>query len=472
MSIVFDAPVHAEDFRNKRVTIVGLGSGRTAAGIARFLADHGATVTISDPQPREQLETGIARIGDLPVELVLGPSSDDHALADPDYVFVIPGIRPRSPTILRARQRDIPVLTEMSLFFRLCPAEIVGVTGTKGKSTTMTLVSRILQTGPRRVHVGGNIGTAILQELPNIGKDDLVVLELSSFQLETIGRSPHVAVVTNVLEDHLDHHGTREAYVAAKSNIVRWQGSRDVAVLNLDDPTSLALHTGADSELRGYSLTLRPRRGAFLDDAGRLVLADGDRREPVCSAKELRVPGRHNISNALAAAIVGGLYGIPADAIGGVLRAFEGLPHRLEFVAERGGVWWVNDSQGTTPFATIPAIEAYTRTPVVILGGVGKGADFAELGRTVALRARGAVLIGQAADEIEAAIESARRSHPGSAVRVERAATLAEAVERARAIAQPGDVVLLSPAAASFDMFRSYEERGERFRELARALPA
>lgn len=472
MSFIFDAPVRAEDFRNRRVTIVGLGSGRTAVGIARFLVDHGATVTISDPQPREQLATGIGRLGDLPVELVLGPSSDDHALADPDYVFVIPGIRPRSPTILRARQRDIPILTEMALFFRLCPAEIVGITGTKGKSTTTTLVSRILQKGPRRVHVGGNIGNAVLQELPNIAKDDVVVLELSSFQLETIGRSPHVAVVTNVLEDHLDHHGTREAYVAAKSNIVRWQGPRDVAVLNLDDPTSLALHTGADSELRGYSLTLRPRRGAFLDESERLVLADGERREPLCAAGELRVPGRHNVSNALAAAIAGGLYGIPAGEIAGVLREFEGLPHRLEFVVERGGVWWVNDSQGTTPYATIPAIEAYTRPPVVILGGVGKGADFGELGRTVAARARGAVLIGQSADEIESAILAAKRSRPGSTVRVERAATLEDAVERARAMARPGDVVLLSPASASFDMFKSYEERGERFRQLAKALPA
>ena len=158
--------------------------------------------------------------------------------------------------------------------------------------------------------------------------------------------------------------------------------------------------------------------------------------------------------------------------IGEVLRAFEGLPHRLEFVVERRGVWWVNDSQGTTPYATIPAIEAYTRPPVVILGGVGKGADFAELGRTVAARARGVVLIGQAADEIAAAIEAAKRGRPGSTVRVERAASLAEAVAKAQAMAQPGDVVLLSPASASFDMFKSYEERGERFRELAMALPA
>ncbi len=472
MSLIFDAPIHAGDFQGRRVTILGLGSGRTASGLAQFLAANGARVTVSDPKPADQLAVGIARLGTLPVELVLGPGSDDAALAEPDFVFVIPGLRPRSPTVLRARQREIPVLTEIGLFFRLCPAEIVGITGTKGKSTTTTLAARILGKGTRRVHVGGNIGTAIIQELPNIGRDDIVVLELSSFQLETLGVSPHVAVVTNVLEDHLDHHGTREAYVEAKSNIVRWQGSRDIAVLNLDDPSSLGLHTGADSELRGYSLTLRPRRGAFLDEADRLVIADGERREIICGAKDLRVPGRHNLSNALAASVVGGIYGIPTEAIADVLRSFEGLPHRLEFVVERGGVWWVNDSQGTTPFATIPAIEAYSRPPVVILGGVGKGADFAELGRTVVRRARGAILIGQSADEIEAAILAAKRTHPGSTVQVVRAATLDEAVERAHAMAEPGDVVLLSPASASFDMFKSYEERGERFRQLARALPA
>ncbi len=478
MSIIFDAPVHAADFRGKRVTIIGLGSGRTAVGIAEFLVANGARVTISDAKSRDQLAAGIERLGELPVELVLGPSSDDAALAEPDYVFLIPGLRPRSATVLRARQREIPVLTEMGLFFRLCPAEIVGITGTKGKSTTTTIAARILERGSRRVVVGGNIGLPVIQQLATITRDDVVVLELSSFQLETLGLSPHVAVVTNVLEDHLDHHGTREAYVAAKSNIIRWQGSRDIAVLNLDDPSSLALHTGADSALHGYSLTLRPRRGAFLDGSDQLVLADGERRDVICGAQDLRVPGRHNISNALAASIVGGIYGIPAEAIGDVLRAFEGLPHRLEFVAERGGVWWVNDSQATTPYATIPAILAYTRPIVVILGGVSKGGDFGELGRTVAARARGAVLVGQASDEIAAAIDAAKRSKSPS-VRVERAQSLGEAVEKAHAMAQPGDVVLLSPACATAagvegrsDEFRSYEERGERFRELALALPA
>lgn len=470
MSVLFDAPVHASDFTDRRVTIVGLGNGRTAVGIAQFLVANGARVTISDAKPREQLANGIARLADLPVELVLGPSSDDAALADPDYVFVIPGVRPRSATILRARQRDIPVLTEIGLFFRLCPAEIVGITGTKGKSTTTTLVARILERGRRRVVVGGNIGLSVIQELSTLTRDDIVVLELSSFQLETLAMSPHVAVVTNVLEDHLDFHGTREAYVAAKSNIVRWQGPRDVAVLNLDDPSTAALHAAAACELRGYSLSLRPRHGACLEGEG-LVLVSAHRREVICAAGELRVPGRHNISNVLAAAIVGDLYGIPVTDIREAVTSFEGLPHRLELVAERAGVWWVNDSQGTTPYATIPAIEAYTRPPVVILGGVGKGADFAELGRTVARRARGAILIGQAADEIGAAIDAGRRSAPGSSLQVERAVGLDDAVARARAIARPGDVVLLSPACASFDMFPSYQERGERFRELVLAMP-
>lgn len=470
MSVIFDAPVQARDFNGRRVTIVGLGNGRTAVGIAQFLVANGARVTISDAKPREQLANGIARLAGLPVELVLGPSSDDAALAEPDYVFVIPGVRPRSATILRARQREIPVLTEIGLFFRLCPAEIVGITGTKGKSTTTTLIGRILESGRRRVVVGGNIGLSVIQELPTLTRDDIVVLELSSFQLETLAMSPHVAVVTNVLEDHLDFHGTREAYVAAKSSIIRWQGPRDVAVVNLDDPSSVALHSAAASELRGYSLSLRPRHGACLEGES-LVLVSADRREVICAAGELRLPGRHNISNVLAAAIVGDLYGIPVADIRAAVTSFEGLPHRLELIAERAGVWWVNDSQGTTPHATIPAIEAYTRPCVVILGGVGKGADFAELGRTVARRARGAILIGQAADEIGAAIDAAKRSVPGSPTVVETAVSLDDAVARARAIARPGDVVLLSPACASYDMFPSYQERGERFRELVLALP-
>jgi UDP-N-acetylmuramoylalanine--D-glutamate ligase len=494
MSLIFDPEIEPDEFRGSRVTIVGMGKARTAAGLGKWLVDHGAKVTMSDRKPREQLGEGIARLGEFgiadKVDLVLGPSSDDAALADPDFVFVMPGIRPRSATILRAREREIPILTEIGLFFRLCPAPIVGITGTKGKSTTTALIGRILARGPRRVVVRGNIGSSVIEELPSLAKDDIVVLELSSFQLETIAQSPHVSVVTNVLEEHLDHHGTRDAYVAAKSNIVRWQGSRDVAVLNLDDATTMAMHEGVASQLRTFSLEMRPRRGGWLDKAGRLVLTDGDRATELCAAADLRIPGRHNVANALAAAIAGDVFGIPAAAIAEELRAFEGLRHRLERVAEHDGVLWVNDSQGTTPYATIPAIGAFGRPAVVILGGVAKTSDFSELAREVVARARAAILIGQAADDLNAAIAAARR-RAGSALRaqeplplgpeVARAADLRDAVERARRLARPGDVVLLSPACATgagreagIDEFTSYEERGDRFRDLVRefASPA
>jgi UDP-N-acetylmuramoylalanine--D-glutamate ligase len=469
MTVTFDPEVTVEEFRGRRVTIIGLGKGRTTAGLARFLVGKGANVTIADPKPREELVDGIARLGDVAerVKLILGPSTDETALAEPDFVFVIPGIRPRSPTILRALSRGVPVLTEMALFFRLCPATIVGITGTKGKTTTTTLIDRVLSRGSRRVLVGGNIGTAVIQEVDGLRREDIVVLELSSFQLETLGHSPQVAVVTNVLEDHIDHHGTRDAYIAAKRNIVAWQGPRDIAVLNIDDPATVALHTGVASEVRGFSLSLQPKRGAYLDKSGDLVLVSGDRRAFLCKATDLRVPGRHNVANALAAAIIGDAFDIPSDAIGQTLREFEGVPRRLETIAEKDGVLWVNDSAATTPSATLTALAAYERTPVVILGGVSKGADFGELARVVAGRARGVVLIGRAADEIASAIAAA---DPKGALEVRRAGTLDDAVAAARAMARPGDVVLLSPANASFDMFSSADERGEKFAAIVRSF--
>jgi UDP-N-acetylmuramoylalanine--D-glutamate ligase len=483
VSLIFDPPIAPGEFTGRRVTIVGMGKARTAAGLGKWLLAQGALVTMSDRKPREQMGEGLARLEEFgiarQVDLVLGPSSDDAALADPHFVFVMPGIRPRSATILRARERDIPILTEIALFLRLCPAPVVGITGTKGKSTTTTLIGRILGRGPRRVMVRGNIGSSVIEELPSIRPDDIVVLELSSFQLETLGQSPHVAVVTNVLEEHLDHHGTRDAYVAAKSNIVRWQGPHDVAVLNLDDATAMSMHDGVDSQLRTFSLALRPKHGAYLDRRDRLVLAGGDRETPICAASELRIPGRHNVANALAAAIVGDVHGIGAEVIAEELQSFEGLRHRLETVGEADGVLWVNDSQGTTPYATIPALAAYDRPAIAILGGVSKATDFASLADALVARARAAILMGQAADEIAAAIAGAKRRARSDRPEVARAASLHDAVERARTLARAGDVVLLSPACATgagreagIDEFTSYEERGDRFRDLVRAFAA
>ena len=481
MAVLFDAPITREDLKGKRVTIIGLGKGRTTAGLAKFLVAAGSRVTVTDPQTREKLAEGIARVGDTPIELVLGPSSDDAALADPDLVFVIPGIRPRSATIQRALQRDIPVLTEMALFFRLCPAPIVGVTGTKGKTTTTTMLERMLQRGSRRVFSGGNIGRAVIQDLEQITKNDVVLLELSSFQLETLGVSPHVAVITNVTEDHIDHHGTREAYINAKRNILAWQGTSDVAVLNFDDPTVVAMQTGAGGQVRGFSLSLHPKSGGFLSQDGTLSLVEGGKVTPLLAAKELRVPGRHNIANALAAAVAAAAMHVAPGAIADVLRAFEGVPRRLETVGEKDGVLWVNDSAATTPAATLVALETFERTPVVILGGIAKGSDFSALARALVARGRAAILIGQAADEIAGALDAAAPGPGAGQLKVKRAADLRDAVMKAREAARTGDVVLLSPACAarsdlerpgtrSTDTFASADERGDRFVALVREL--
>ena len=466
--MINDARVRPEDFRGKRVTIVGLGKGRTTRGLAEFLVRHGAQITVTAKETADQLREGIERLGDLPVDLILGVG-DHEALTDADYVFLIPGIPPRVSTVVRAESLGIPVLTEIGLFFQLCPAPIVAVTGTKGKTTTTTLIGELLARGERPVVVAGNIGEAIIHRLPELTPRHWAVLELSSFQLETLQRSPHIAVVTNVTADHIDWHGSTEAYVRAKRSILAWQRRDDWAVLNLDDPTTVSMHTGSDGQLFPFSLTQRLRRGAYLD-ADELVVAQDGARHRVLRADRLRIPGRHNVANALAAAAVGVLAGIAPEAIGDTLAAFEGVPHRQEHVAEIEGVLYVNNSQGTTPGATITALETYDRPAVVILGGIAKGTDFTRMAGEVQRRGRAAILIGQAAKEIAAALHATAHARRGEPLAVELASTLRDAVVLARARARPGDVVLLSPACASFDMFRDMADRGDQFRALVREL--
>ncbi len=460
--------VREADFRGKRVTIIGLGKGRTSRGLVGFLARAGAVITVTDTRAAAELADGIERLGDLPVAFRLGVR-DDVALAEADYVFVIPGTPPTLSTIVRARSLGIPVLTEIGLFFQLCPAPIVGVTGTKGKTTTTTLIGRVLAGGDRPVIVAGNIGEPIIQRLPEITPRHHVVLELSSFQLETLRVSPHVAVITNVTDDHLDYHGSHEAYVRAKRPIIAWQRSDDVAILNLDDPEVVAMHTGCEGQLFPFSTVQRLRRGAFLD-RDRLVVNDGSTRRELLRAGDLRIPGRHNVANALAAAAVGVTYGIPDQQIGDALRTFEGVPHRQQALGERGGVLYVDNSQGTTPNATITAIETYDRPPVVILGGAGKGTDFSKMAALVARRARGVVLMGQAADEIERALRLAPSRDRERELPIERASSMRDAVAKARAMAREGDVILLSPAAASFDMFKDMADRGDQFQRAVEEL--
>lgn len=425
----------------KRVTVVGLGRFGGGVGAARWLCGQGARVTVSDKAGADELAESIGRLEGLEVVLHLGPHRREDFL-QADLLVVNPAVPPDMPLLVEARRAGLAETTEINLFLRHCRAPIAAVTGSAGKSTTAAMTARVLA-GQFTAHLGGNIGRSLLEELPRISSDHVVVLELSSFQLERtalVGISPHVAVVTNLSPNHLDRHGTMEAYAAAKKNIFAFQSADDVLVLNAADQA------------------VAPWRA---EAPGRVELFDPD-GEPF----ELSVPGRHNQANAQAAWAAARQFGVSREAAASALREFEGLPHRLQLVAERDGVRYYNDSKSTLPQGAIAALEAFAaRRSVIIVGGYDKGVTFDELAAALAERARCVIAMGATRDGIIEALE-ARRS--GDVPAVHRAADLASAVDIARRQARRGEVVLLSPACASFDMFTNYEQRGRMFTELVR----
>ena len=417
----------------ERALVVGLGISGVV--LARFLAGRGVAVRACDMRPAERLAGPLER---LPpgTETVLG-GYDLSALSGCSAVYASPGVPWDADVLSEARRRGLLVSSEVDLFFRLCPSPIVGVTGTNGKTTTTALIGEVLARGPRPVVVGGNIGDTVLDRLEELTPEHWVVLELSSFQLESCELPrPHVGVVLNVTPDHLDRHGTMAAYVAAKSRLLRFQGPEDHAVLN-----------GLDHHCRELAGMTAARVTWF------------DRHRPV---PPMPVPGRHNQLNALAAAAVGRLAGLPDAAIEAGVRGLRGVEHRLELVGEWGGVRWYNDSKATNPDAALVGLESFPDTPVVLVaGGYGSGFELDEWLTAVRERTRAVVLIGTSAEEL------ARRL---AGHRVVRAGSLDEAVSLASLAARPGDVALLSPGYKSYDMFSGYEERGRRFKEAVRAL--
>ena len=432
----------AADMAGKRVTVVGLGRFGGGIGVTRWLCGQGAVVTVSDKAPADDLAESVAQLSRLDVALHLGGHEEPDFL-NADLLVVNPAVPKDIPPLAAAQQAGVPWTTEINLFLERCPAPTVGITGSVGKSTTTAMIGAILAT-TRTTHVGGNIGRSLLDELPDIAADHVVVLELSSFQLEDlplVGISPRVAVVTNLAPNHLDRHGTMDAYAAAKKNLFAFQGPDDVLVLNVND-----------SAVTGWAAQA----------PGRVDWFDEDDENPF----ELALPGRHNQANAQAAWAAARQFGVDRESAAGALRAFAGLPHRLEFVVERNGVRYYNDSKCTTPGGAVVALNAFpARTVAVILGGYDKGVSFEKLGVVAASRAKAVVTLGATADAIAAAV---RKYRSGGIPIIERADTLPEAVCLCEQIAAPGDVVLLSPACASYDMFTNYEHRGEQFCELVR----
>ena len=456
------------DLRGRHALVLGLARSGTA--VARLLADAGAVVSAYDRRPPEQLAEAVHALGERPVRLALGVSADEarDLVAAADLLVTSPSISPTMPTTdawLRAAlsdalERGVELVSEVELFLRLTRARVLAITGTKGKTTTTALIGAILDAAGMPHLLGGNIGRPLIEEVERLGPDDWAVLELSELQLPTISRGAEIAVYTNIGADHLDRHGTVEAYRAVKARLAELSVQQGRVVLNADDPGCREL----GARLPAASIAWY---GLVADDPWIVArLSDGwltVRGERVVAAAEMPIPGRHSLADALAAVLATSLAGASNEAIASGIRDFGGVPHRLERVATRQGVAWVNDSQATIPMAAIGALDAFAPARVVLIaGGKDKGLDYDALADAIARRCRAAVLIGETAEELERVI--ARR------VPVVRAATMAEAVAASAAWAQAGDVVVLAPAAASFDMFDDYAARGDAFRQAVRAL--
>ncbi|MCL5958862.1 MAG: UDP-N-acetylmuramoyl-L-alanine--D-glutamate ligase [Chloroflexi bacterium] len=449
------------NFSGKRATLVGLA--RTNISLARFLVDQGADVTFSEMKTEDELKPEIEALQGLPVRLSLGGHRDQDILGA-DVIFVTPGASRSIPCLVRAQDRGIPISSEIELLFELCPAPIIGITGSSGKTTTTTLVGEILKADGRHVLVGGNIGTPLIDRLDEIGADSWVVLELSSFQLEYMARSPRIAAVTNITPNHLDRHATFEAYVEAKKNIVRFQRPGDCAVLNLDDPESCGLAPDAAGGVLFFSRFSEVREGAFLRDDAILVRYMGLERT-ICTVAELGLRGKHNVENALAAAATSTAAGAKPSSIAAVLTSFTGVEHRLELVREVGGAKFYNDSIATTPERTIAGLRSFDEPIVLIAGGKSKHLPLDTLVEEIGSRVRVLILMGELGHEIDEAIGAGKVSNSPERHWFP---TMAEAIARAIQVAAPDDVVLLSPGGTSFDEFRDFEDRGNRFKQLVR----
>jgi UDP-N-acetylmuramoylalanine--D-glutamate ligase len=466
--------------KGRRVLVMGLGLFGGGAGAARHLAQAGARVVVTDMKPAEALAESVRALDGLPIDFHLGGHRESDLDAC-DLLLISPAVPHDSPFLREAVRRGIPVETEMNLFVKSCPAPILGITGSNGKTTTTALVEAAMRRHsgptwlpappgrfdrPRRVWVGGNIGRSLLPHLGEIAACDAVVLEISSFQLENlaaIGRHPAAGLVTNLQPNHLDRHGTMEAYGEAKKHILRGRGA--VGIVNEDCPV-VSGWGGIAANPLAFARKARVERGACLSGGWISVVENGD-AHAILPASALRIPGLFNVDNALAAACAAWVLGATKDGIAEGFAAFRGVEHRLEAFGTWGDVTWVNDSIATNPDSTLAALRTLSQPLVLVLGGFDKGLPFDELARAVPGRCRAVVLLGAAAPKIAAALEAA-----GCAVPMDRARDLREAVAMCAARAQRGDAVVLSPACASYDQFRNFEDRGRMFKELAREANA
>ena len=436
-----------------------MGLARQGTALARFAAEAGARVTVTDLRSAAHLAPILARLSDLKIEAVLG----EHPMSlldETDILAISGGVPTDAPLVRAARVRGLPVTNDSQEFVRRAPTAVIGVTGSAGKSTTTALTGVMGQMARRRTWVGGNIGRPLLADLHKMAPDDVVVQELSSFQLEIWEQSPPIAAVLNITPNHLDRHKTMAAYVNAKANILRYQDEGGTAVLSADDPGAMSLAPLVKGHLRQFSLEREVADGAFVRDE-HVWLRNG-KEIAVCALDEIKLRGRHNVYNVLAAVTLADSVGIPVAAMRRAIASFDGIEHRLELIRVRAGVQYVNDSIATAPERTLAAIDSFDDPLILLAGGQDKDMVWDAWARRVRERVGHVIVFG----EMAAMMADKLADHPGL-VRVE---TMAEAIQAAAKTAVPGDVVLFSPGGTSFDNFRDFAERGESFRQIVKEL--
>jgi UDP-N-acetylmuramoylalanine--D-glutamate ligase len=449
------------NFKNKKVAV--LGAGLEGISSSTWLKNLGALVTIFDQKEEKDFEPEVLeKIKKLDVKTVFGRDSL-NSLEGEEIIVRTPSVRPDIPPISKALTKGAVLTSNVKLFFDYCPAKIIGVTGTKGKGTTSTLIYKILKEAGKSAYLGGNIGTAALDLLPDLKPTDFVVLELSSFQLFDLDKSPFVAVVLMVTSEHLDWHKNHEEYKTAKFNIVKYQSQNDFAVINCDYPVSSEFITQTKAKKIEVSTSGRFTSGVFVQNEA-IFRRVGAAAERVVGLDEIGLVGRHNVENVAAAIGAATALGVPTLPIEQAIKEFKGLEHRLEFVRQVGGVKYYNDSFSTTPETAIAAIKSFSDPEIIILGGSDKGSDYSQLGKEIvnSPNVKAVILVGKMAEKIKQAINSAG-TFKGQLL--ENAKDMKEIVAQAKSVATNGDVVILSPAAASFDMFRNYKQRGQLFKE-------
>ncbi len=447
------------DLNNKRVLVVGLGKSGVASAL--FLKERGARVTVSDTKSPDQLREEIPVLLDHGITVETG-GHGERTFRGQDLIVVSPGVPVDAPPLVQARASGEPVIGEIELAAQNLTGPIVAITGSNGKTTTTTLAGEILAAGGLPVAVGGNIGTPAISLIAAATKETIFVLEISSFQLETIQTfRPKVAVVLNITPDHLDRHRTFQTYVDAKARIFENQRPDDFAVLNEDDPTCRTLRDRTRAQVFWFSRKQEVQQGAFVR-GGKILFRDATGQREIMLVSEIPLKGAHNVENVLAGVCAGGLMGCEPAKIREAIKNFKAVEHRLEYVATIKGVEYFNDSKATNVDATIKALESFPKNIHLILGGKDKGSDYTVLNDLLRERVKRVYTIGAAAEKIE--------SHIKGAAEIVHAETLENAIRRAAAVAQPGDIVLLAPACASFDQFQSYNHRGRVFKETVQAL--